>query len=228
MRALRDGIGHHAVNSHGGETERECGKGHQQRQIEARLNDGIREQLVHCADFVDGHVLVDREDLLADGVRYAGWFKGRAYGKIHTSEEGALREREIGLFASFHIRPIVFYVADYSDNGTPLRHQGFGIGNGINGDAFANGILVWPEPAHKISVHNRYERRISRVRISQEPSALQRNLKGLEISWRSRAIIRFDVGQIVQWSVSREVRDGSMLHERAPGRIRFAERQLRN
>ena len=121
MRALGDGVGHHAVDSHRGETERERGEGHQQRQIEARLHDRIRKQLVHGADFVDGHVPVDGEHLLADGAGHAGRFEGRAHGKIHGAREGELRQREIRLLAPFDVRAVMLHVADHADNGAPLR-----------------------------------------------------------------------------------------------------------
>src|SRR5229473_189197 len=69
--ALRDGVSHHAVNSDGGERQREGGENAEQQHAEARAGQGAREQLLHAGDF--GYRLVGQERVNLIANHAGGW-----------------------------------------------------------------------------------------------------------------------------------------------------------
>src|SRR6266498_2899586 len=76
--AFRDRVGHHAVNAHGGEDERDCAEDREQQGAQPRLRKRRGEQLPHRRDVGDGLFLVYLEHLPAHGGRQAQRVGGRA------------------------------------------------------------------------------------------------------------------------------------------------------
>ena len=84
VRALLDAVRNYAVNSDGGEDERESAEKTEQDESEMRSGHGIFNQMLHGDDVEDGLIFVDGGYRVANGRSEAGRIDGGTKDQIHT------------------------------------------------------------------------------------------------------------------------------------------------
>src|SRR5580658_4372908 len=142
LSAQCDAVSHDAINSNGGEDQRECAEDSEEHEGEAACGDGIVHELLHGIDGEDGLVFINCSDGYANGGSEARRINGGAYYEVHIAVR-LLAVWIVNLQARGIVEAVEFGVRDDAYDGDP-----FFIVAGMSAqNAFADGIAVGPEAA---------------------------------------------------------------------------------
>src|ERR1700684_496217 len=172
VSALRDGIGHHAVNANGCESQRDTCKNHHQRKIKFSRGYGCVHDVFHGEHSGGRDATIESPDLGFDLTRkFAGASRATnderqpAFPRLVHLRIQIVNGGFLGL-----VQTKMFYVADHSDDGLPasgLVARPF--------DAGAEGVLVGEKLPDEGFIHNYDERSILAILSGKYASAKERN-----------------------------------------------------
>src|SRR5271156_5977828 len=112
---LRDAVGHHSVNAHGSEKQRQQAEAAQQLQCEAPLRQRIGKKIAHRPGIVKRHAFVERCNLLLDVAGEIGTIEVAANDEDRIAER-ILRIELVDLRRDWRIEAVVMNVSDDAHN----------------------------------------------------------------------------------------------------------------
>ena len=214
-RALGNQVSHHAINSDGGEGQREKREEGEHDHRKTAAGQRFLHAVVHGAHVVNRQVGIDLVNFFFYGGGQRGGRDVAAQHDVHGLG-GVLRVRQIKGDARIGIERVLLDAANHADDGQP-RVRWVGRVQAAGADAFADGILARPILLGEIFVDDRDLLGGGRVQVAEQAATAQRNLHGFEIVAADDALVG------VQENFAGR-RDATFDRDRAPGK-HFAEWQ---
>src|SRR5579862_3272483 len=138
MGALNHGIGNHAIDADGGESEREAAEEAEQQSLEARLRESSVHKLWYRANVCNRQILVDGVGVALDRLGYSRDAQIGSDNNDGAPERG-LREWHVhhrcGSLPEFNVAHIAHDADDFA--------RRLAMGRESENEPLADGILIW-------------------------------------------------------------------------------------
>src|SRR5215472_15914103 len=179
-RAQADSVRDHAIDSDGGENERQPAKESEKHERETARSERFSDIVLERAHVEHGLCIVGAEERLTHSLLHAAWIAGGSDRDV-VAERQVLSQRYIGCHVRGLVESILLNIADQANDGHPL----FVVMATTDLDVLSDGFLVGKQSPRARFADEGDERSTFAIAARKQTPTLQRDVQYLEVIRRN-------------------------------------------